>query len=146
MGRVPDSPGRFGPEMLPHTRTARLLTAIVRTGGDFVEATCEVTAAHPLAIRGRAPCFLGIEMGAQAAAAMEALGRSEATGDSVPRTGFLVRVHEAHFAMPDLPLETPLFVVARLEGSAPPLAIYRISVAVDGIEFLQATLSTFSAT
>ena len=108
-GTVPDLPGRVGPDMLPHTRTARLLTAIVRTGEDFVEATCEVPAAHPLANAGRAPCFLGIEMGAQAAAAMEALGRSAATGDSVPRTGFLVRVHEAHFAKSELPLETPYF-------------------------------------
>lgn len=145
-GAVADPLREFGPELLPHSGTARLLTEIVRSGRDFVEAICQVPAAHPLASGGRAPCFLGLELGAQAAAALEALERGTATGDSAPRIGYLVRVREATFLMPDLPIETPLFVVAHLEGAAPPLAIYRISVGVDGIEFLQATLSTYSAT
>ena len=145
-GAVADPLREFGPELLPHSGTARLLTEIVRSGRDFVEAICQVPAAHPLASGGRAPCFLGLELGAQAAAALEALERGTATGDSAPRIGYLVRVREATFLMPDLPIETPLFVVAHLEGAAPPLAIYRISIGVDGIEFLQATLSTYSAT
>jgi predicted hotdog family 3-hydroxylacyl-ACP dehydratase len=138
-----DPVGAFGPELLPHSGTARLLTEVVRWGRDFVEAIGRVPAAHPLAIGDRAPCFMGLELGAQAAAALEALSRSTVTA---PRPGFLVRVHEATFLMSDLPLETPLFVVAHLEGAAPPLAIYRISVLVDGIEFLQARLSTYCGT
>ena len=139
-----DPVGAFSPELLPHSGTARLLTAIVRWGRDFVEVIGQVPVAHPLASGDRAPCFMGLELGAQAAAALEALSRRTATGDGVPRTGYLVRVHEATFLMPDLPLEAPLFVVAHLEGTAPPLAIYRISVAVDGLEFLRARLSTYS--
>jgi hypothetical protein len=34
-------------------------------------------------------------------------------------------------------------VMAQLEGAAPPLAIYRLSVAVDGTERLRARLSTY---
>jgi predicted hotdog family 3-hydroxylacyl-ACP dehydratase len=143
---VADPAGAFGPELLPHSGTARLLTEIVRSGRDFVEAIGQVPAAHALVNAGRAPCFIGLDLGAQAAAALEALHRRTATGDRVPRTGYLVRVHEATFSMSDLPIETPLFVVAHLEGAAPPLAIYRISVAVDGIEFLQAKLSTYGGT
>jgi len=132
--------------LLPHSGTARLLTEVVRWDQDSVEAIGQIPAAHPLAGAGRVPCFMGLELGAQAAAALEAVSRGAATGDRVPRTGYLVRVHEAIFLKPDLPVETPLFVAARLEGAAPPLAIYRISVAVDGIEFLQARLSTYGGT
>ena len=138
-----DRAGARGPELLPHRGTARLLTEVVRWGEDFIEAIGMVQAAHPLAGVERAPCFLGLELGAQAAAALEALGRAALTGDQVPRTGLLVRVHEATFLMSDLPLETPLVVMAQLEGAAPPLAIYRLSVAVDGTEFLRARLSTY---
>ena len=82
-------------------------------GGDFVEAICQVPASHPLASGGRAPCFLGLELGAQAAAVLEALDRAMATGDRAPRVGYLVRVREATFLQPDFPVETPLFVTAR---------------------------------
>jgi predicted hotdog family 3-hydroxylacyl-ACP dehydratase len=141
-----DPIGTFDPELLPHSGTARLLTEIVRSGRDFVEAIGRIPAAHPLATSECAPCFLGLELGAQAAAALEALSRCTATGDRAPRAGYLVRVREAAFLISDLPIDTPLFVVAHLEGAAPPLAMYRISVAVDGIEFLQARLSTYGAT
>jgi predicted hotdog family 3-hydroxylacyl-ACP dehydratase len=140
---VADGAGRGGPALLPHRGTARLLTDVVRWGEDFIEATGMVPAAHPLASADAAPCFLGLELGAQAAAALEALGRAASTGDQVPRAGFLVRVHEAAFLVSDLPLATPLLVVAQLEGAAPPLAIYRVSVALDGTECLRARLSTY---
>ena len=136
----------FGPELLPHSGPARLLTEIVRSGRDFVEAICQVPAAHPLASGGRAPCFLGLELGAQAAAVLEALDRATATGDRAPRVGYLVRVREATFLKPDFPVETPLFVTAHLERAAPPLGTFRIAVSVDGIEFLQATLVTYGRT
>ena len=141
-----DQVGACGPELLPHRGTARLLTEIVRWRRDFVEAIGEVSAAHPLASAEGAPSFLGLELGAQAAAALEALERSASTGDRAPTTGYLVRVHEATFLMPDLPIETPLYVTAQLEGAAPPLAIYRITIAVDGMEFVRARLSTYRST
>ena len=143
---VADPLHEFGPELLPHSGPARLLTEIVRSGRDFVEAICQVPAAHPLASGGRAPCFLGLELGAQAAAVLEALDRATATGDSAPRVGYLVRVREATFLRPDFPVDTPLFVTAHLERAAPPLGTFRISVGVDGIEFLQATLVTYGRT
>ena len=135
-----------GPELLPHRGTARLLTDIVRWGPDFIEAIGEVSAAHPLASANGAPCFLGLELGAQAAAALEALARTASTGDRGPRTGYLVRVHEGTFLKSALPIDAPLFVTARLEGAAPPLAIYRITIAVDGIEFARGRLSTYCST
>ena len=129
-------------DWLPHTSTARLLTNVVRSGAGFIEATGRVPAAHPLVAGGRAPCFLGLELGAQAAAALEALERAAVTGDRAPRIGQLVRVREAAFLEPDLPVDTQLSVTAILDGAAPPLAIYRIRVSVAGLEYLRAVLST----
>jgi len=142
MPPVTESRVRAADLLLPHTGTARLLTSIVRSEPGFVEATARVPAAHPLAIGGRVPCFVGLEIGAQAAAAMEVLERGVDTGDRTPRPGYLVGVRTAEFFKPDLPVDTLLVVTASLEGAAPPLAIYRVAIAVAGVEFLAATLST----
>jgi predicted hotdog family 3-hydroxylacyl-ACP dehydratase len=84
-------------------------------------------------------------MGAQAAAALEALLRSDGgTDDRAPRVGYLVGVRNATFLQPDLPVDTPATITASLEGAAPPLAIYRITIAIADVEFLTATLSTHS--
>jgi predicted hotdog family 3-hydroxylacyl-ACP dehydratase len=140
---VTDSRPRSIGDLLPHTGTARLLTDVLRSGPGFIEATGLVPAAHPLAAGGRASCFLGLELGAQAAAALEALERAAASGDRAPHIGYLVRVREAAFSSPSLPVDTPLHVEALLSGAAPPLAIYRIGVSVDGVESVRATLSTY---
>lgn len=132
--------------LLPHRGTARLLTEVVRSAPGFVEATGSVSVSHPLSAGNRVPSFLGLELGAQAAAALEALSRGAETGDGGPRVGYLVRIRTANFLQPYLPVDTPLGVTARLEGAAPPLAIYRISITVAGVEFVHATLSTHSGT
>ncbi len=137
---------RLVDDLLPHTGTARLLTHVLRSGPGIIEATGRVPAAHPLVADGRAPCFLGLELGAQAAAALEALERAAAGGDRGPYVGYLVRVREAALSSPSLPVDTPLHVKALLTGAAPPLAIYRIGVSVGGVESLRATLSTLSGT
>ena len=121
-----------------------MLTGILRNGSGLIEATGLVPASHPLVSEGRAPCFLGLELGAQAAAAQEALGRAASTGQSSARIGQVARVREADFLQPHLPIDTPLRVTAKLEAEAPPLAIYQISVVLDGVEFLRAILSTHS--
>ncbi len=77
---------------------------------------------------GGAPSFLGLELGAQAAAAMDALVRSRDASDREPSVGYLVRVREASFLVPHLPVDTTLRVTARLEGAALPLALHRITV------------------
>ena len=129
--------------LLPHTGAARLLTEVLRSGPGFIEAAGRVSAAHPLVADGRAPCFLGLELGAQAAAALEAIERAAASEDEARHIGYLVRVREAAFTSPDLPVDTPLQVKVVLSGAAPPLAVYRVAVSVGGVESLRATLSTY---
>ena len=77
--------------LLPHTGTALLLTTVVRSDATSIEATGLVPAAHPLVCGGRAPAILGLELGAQAAAAMEALARAVAATSRGPRLGYVVR-------------------------------------------------------
>ncbi len=127
--------------LLPHRGTARLLTGVTKVAVDRIVATGRIPAAHPLAVANRAPCFLGIELGAQAAAALEALQRS---GGGQPRVGYLVGVRAAAFLQADLPVETLITITADLEGAAPPLAIYRIAIEIAGTTCLTATLSTYS--
>lgn len=130
-------------ELLPHTGTARLLTAVVRCDDASVTAVGEILAAHPLVRDGQAPAFLAIELGAQAAAAMETM-RRRAEHRTGPVLGRLVRVREAQFARDTLPVNTPLDVTACVLAQASPLAVYRISVRLDGVERVTATLSTYA--
>jgi predicted hotdog family 3-hydroxylacyl-ACP dehydratase len=130
--------------LLPHQRTARLLTKVLRYDQDSIEAIGVIPAGHPLADRSGAPNFVAVELGAQAAAALEAVLRQHGSGEGGPRVGYLVRVREATFATGVLPVGSPLTVTATLEGAAPPLAMYKVTVA-DGDEVLAtALLSTYS--
>jgi predicted hotdog family 3-hydroxylacyl-ACP dehydratase len=130
--------------LLPHQRTARLLTQVLRHDGESIEAVGVISPSHPLAMQNGAPNFLALELGAQAAAALEALSRQDGHGGGEPRVGYLVRVRDAAFTSAVLPVGVPLSVTAVLEGTAPPLAMYRVTV-TDGDEPLAtALLSTYS--
>jgi 3-hydroxymyristoyl/3-hydroxydecanoyl-(acyl carrier protein) dehydratase len=101
--------------LIPHAPPARLVRtaslALIPEDNPFVEA-------------GRAPAFVGLEAGAQAAALLEALARS--SGE--PRIGYVVAIRNARFRTPWLPAGRPLPVTVKPAGSAPPLSIYEVSV------------------
>ena len=101
--------------LIPHAPPALLVrsltVAVIPEDNPFVHA-------------GRAPAFLGLEAGAQAAALLEAQVRS--AGE--PRIGYVVAIRNARFRTPWLPAGRPLPVTVKLAGSAPPLTIYEVSV------------------
>lgn len=131
--------------LLPHQRTARLLTQVLRYDADSIEALGVIPADHPLANRRGAPNFLTLELGAQAAAALEALSRPEgSSGAGEPRIGYLVRVRDASFEVGVLPVGTSLRVTAVLEGAAPPLAMYKVTITDGDQQLATALLSTYS--
>lgn len=139
--------------LVPHKGTARLLTEVCRWTARSIEAMGAVSSGHPLVVDGQVPAFLGIELGAQAAAAMETLQRLDAAaGESgavsrpwpAAAQGSLVRIRSARLTE-SFPADTPVRVVATLQGAAPPLAIYNISVELDGRPIVDACLSTFSS-
>lgn len=128
--------------LLPQTGVARLLTGVQHSDATSIRATGAIARTHPLASGDRAPSYLAIELGAQAAAALTAL--NGAHDAPAPLRGRLVRVRTAAFAHATLPVETPLEVTARLVAVAPPLAVYEIEVGVDGTPHVTATLSTYA--
>jgi predicted hotdog family 3-hydroxylacyl-ACP dehydratase len=135
---------------LPHVPPALLVCGVVAASREEIVCTAEVSPEHPLVRAGRFPALLGIEAGAQAAAALEALAARPATpacdaGEAprAPRIGYLVGVREAAFAAGTLAAGRPFQVTARLQGSAPPLAVYEIAVGEAGREAVRATISTF---
>lgn len=79
---------------------------------------------NPFVKSGRAPAFVGLEAGAQAAALQEALDRS--SGE--PRIGYVVAIRNARFRTSWLPAGRPLPVEVKLAGSALPLTIYEVNV------------------
>lgn len=101
--------------LIPHAPPALLVrsasVAVIPEDNPFVEA-------------GRAPAFVGLEAGAQAAAVLEALDRS--AGE--PRIGYVVAIRNARFRTSWLPAGRPLPVTVKPAGSAPPLSIYEVSV------------------
>jgi 3-hydroxymyristoyl/3-hydroxydecanoyl-(acyl carrier protein) dehydratase len=101
--------------LIPHAPPALLVrsptVAVIPEDNPFVQA-------------GRAPAFLGLEAGAQAAALLEALDRS--AGE--PRIGYVVAIRNGRFRASWLPVGRPLPVTVKPAGSAPPLTIYEVSV------------------
>jgi predicted hotdog family 3-hydroxylacyl-ACP dehydratase len=144
MPPVRDRGGALIPGLVPHTGVARFLTEIVLDEPGFIEAIGVIPAVHPLVTPCGAPCFLGLELGAQAAAALETLTRRAEDGEHGARIGYLVRIREAEFLKPELPTDTPLGVTARLERGVRPLGIHRVCVSVGGVDFLRAVLGTYS--
>lgn len=139
---------RTGPpaieSLLPHRDPALLVRVVTELAAEEITCIAVVPGDHPLVERGRAPCLLGIEAAAQAAAALEALSRA-AGGPPEPRVGYLVGVRDAAFHAADLAAGWPLRVTVRATGSAPPLAVYEATVEVDGELAMTATLSTYLA-
>jgi predicted hotdog family 3-hydroxylacyl-ACP dehydratase len=132
---------------LPHAPPALLLRGVLAASPEEIVCTAEVGAAHPLVRGGRFPALLGVEAGAQAAAALEALAAMAATAaggaQRPPRIGYLVGVRAAAFTAGTLAAGRPFRVTARPQGSAPPLAVYEIAAGEAGQEAVRATISTF---
>lgn len=128
--------------LIPHRDPALLVRVVTTSSPAATVCIAVIPGDHPLVEGGEAPCFLGIEAAAQAAAAFEAIGRS-AEPPGAPRLGYLVGVREARFELPRLPAGWPLRVTVRPTASAPPLSIFAAVIEIDGAIALTATFSTY---
>jgi 3-hydroxymyristoyl/3-hydroxydecanoyl-(acyl carrier protein) dehydratase len=126
--------------LLPHQPPALLLRAVAEVAEGGIVAVAEISPSHPLVAGGRFPAFLTLEAAAQAAAALEALGRNEGEG---PRIGYLVGIRDARFTVPTLAAGRRFRVAARLQGGASPLAVYALTIGEAGQEVAAGTVSTF---
>lgn len=128
---------------MPHSGRARLLTRVTRHDATSIVATAVIGDSYPLVQNGMAPALVGLEIGAQAAAALQALqGRASGLGAVV--RGRVVRIHEAVFHCEELPVGTPLEITSVIERAVSPLAICHMTLRLDGVECVVARLSTHS--
>ena len=129
-------------DLIPHAPPARFIRGVVEVLADGIVCAAEIPSSHPLAEEDRVPSFLGLEMAAQAAAVLEALGRSERAPG--PRLGYLVGLRDVRLGAPHLTTDRPMRVEVRLHGSAPPLAMYRVSLGDPGVEVVTGMISTYA--
>jgi predicted hotdog family 3-hydroxylacyl-ACP dehydratase len=129
--------------LVPHSGVARLITSVSSFSATSIKATGAISPEHPLVVDGAAPALLVIELAAQAAAAMEAIGRRTESGrDESARAGSLVRIREAQFSRTLVPAGASIVVTADVLGSAPPLAIYAIRATMNDVEVGRGVIST----
>jgi predicted hotdog family 3-hydroxylacyl-ACP dehydratase len=112
------------------------------TGGG-IDCAVSIPPNCPFAAGSTAPCFVGLEMAAQAAATLEALVRAGAGLDAAPRIGYLVGIRSARFHDPELPVGRRLVASIRPAGSAPPLSVYEAEIRRGGRICLEAVISTY---
>jgi 3-hydroxyacyl-[acyl-carrier-protein] dehydratase len=129
--------------LVPHAPPALFLRNVVEAGPEGIVCAVEIPSGHPLASEGRVPSFAGLEAAAQAAAVLEALGRSGEGGG--PQIGYLVGIRDARFQSAFLPTDRLLRAEARLHGTVPPLSMYRVSVQGAGGEIVTGMISTYLA-
>ena len=128
--------------VLPHRAPALLVSGALRAEGETRICTGRVPAASPWAREEAASSLLGLEMGAQAAALDAALKSGEGEADAA-RVGYVVGLRGVRVVEPDLPLERDLEVRIRLVGGAGELAIYEVSVRLEGREMVSGRVSVF---
>lgn len=124
---------------LPHRGPALLAREVIGRAGELL-CRGEIPPGSPLATVtaggafGFAPGFAAVELAAQAAALLTAVGDdaggADRGGGGAPPIGYLVRVRGARFHRPRLPLATPLFARIEPAGAAGPLRLHRFTVAL----------------
>jgi len=134
---------RFPPpgDLVPHAPPALLVQSLVEVSATGATAIAMIPEDSPFVEGGRAPAFVGLEAGAQTAAALEALDRRERV-EAGPRIGYVVGIRNARFADPWLPAGQALPITVKPAGSAPPLTIYEVRLGGEP-ELLFGLVSTY---
>jgi 3-hydroxyacyl-[acyl-carrier-protein] dehydratase len=126
------APALFVEELLEQDELGSLCRARVPPESPFVRASCF-------------PTYLALELGAQSAAAAEAIARRIGEPGSAPRAGFLVGARAARFARASLLQREEYLVRTRLLRAAPPLRTWRVEVMLASESVATAAVSTFAA-
>ncbi len=128
--------------MLPHGPPARLVSTVVDITLDSISCEGLVPARSPYVHEGRCPAFVGLELAAQAAAILEAYGKTRGNSQQ-GQIGYLVRARKVLCERRDFPADAALRTrVARI-GAAPPVFIYEIEVSDSAGCLLRGEISTY---
>lgn len=130
--------------LLPHAGPMCLLREILEEDETSLVCTAAIEAGSPLASGSASPAMVAMELAAQAAAVHHAVRDARVTpGGGGP--GYLVRARDVRLQVRTLPAGPPLEVAVRLEGSAPPLAMYRFRIRAGDREMAAGRISTWRA-
>jgi predicted hotdog family 3-hydroxylacyl-ACP dehydratase len=130
--------------LVPHRGKALFLRRVAAWDAEGIVCVAVIPEGHALVRGGRAASFVGLEVAAQATAALRTLSGVAKEAEEGPGRGYLVGVREARFTGGWLPAGTELRASARRSGSAGPLAVYEVRVASAGVECLVAVMSTYA--
>ncbi len=145
-------PSTFVPDpaaVLLHQPPALLAEAVLAVEGDEILCRGRVPAGNASVRDGHAGPWMALELAAQAAGLLEAAKRQRDADEAgaappAPRTGYLVRVRNARFAVPRVAAEAPLVARVRQEGRGGPLTQWQATVEdADGRPVAAAGLGTF---
>jgi predicted hotdog family 3-hydroxylacyl-ACP dehydratase len=131
--------------LLLHEPPALLAETLLSVTGDAIVCRGRIAADHPAADEGHAGPWMALELAAQAAGLLEAVGVvREGGGMESPQVGYLVRVRNARFAVPRLAAGAPLVARVTREGRGGPLTLYACTVeGAAGEPLAAAHLGTF---
>jgi predicted hotdog family 3-hydroxylacyl-ACP dehydratase len=133
----------WAPEtLIPHRGEALFLREILWHEGGTLECVGVIPGSSPFVHEGQAPSFVGLELAAQAAAALQMLECSERP--LAPPRGYLVGVREARFTSPWIPADREIHTRVRRTGQAGPLTVHEILVEVAGCECVAGEISTYA--
>jgi predicted hotdog family 3-hydroxylacyl-ACP dehydratase len=129
--------------LVPHRGPALLIGSVVAQEEDRLECLGRIPPDSAFAGGGAAECFVGIELAAQAAAALEALRRRRDGRGALPEIGYIVGIREARFELRGIPVGQELVARVRLLGGTAPLAVHEVHLFHGEIRCLSAQLSTY---
>lgn len=129
-------------DLVPHRGNALFLRRVLRYEGDAIECVGVIPVGSPFVRDGQAPAFVGLELAAQAAAALQALGSSAEA--KAPQPGYLVGVREAHFKVASIPADREIHARVRRTGRAGPLSVHEVEVVVAGADCVKGVISTYA--
>jgi len=129
--------------LLAQQGPARLVNEVLETGETEIVCAGTVPVESPYADGDRVPSVAAIELAAQAAAALETIGRIRRETDPEPKVGYLVNIGDVVLSSADFPAGAPLVARATLDSEAPPLSVYRVEVKLEDRTILTASVSTY---
>jgi predicted hotdog family 3-hydroxylacyl-ACP dehydratase len=133
----------YPPESLvPHRERALFLRQVLRHEADSIECVGVIPGSSAFVHEGRAPSYVGLELAAQAAAALQVLSSHETP--LTPQRGYLVGVREARFASAWIPADREVHARVRRTGQAGPLTVHEVWVEVGGSECVAGVISTYA--
>ena len=127
---------------MPHRGPSLMIRRILETSGNELRCVGRIPTGSPFAAGGTAPCFVGLDLLAQAAAALEALQRAASSAGG-PGIGYVVGIREARFETSTLPLGSDLVAHVRLLDGTVSLAHQEVRLAEGDTSCLSAVLTTF---